>query len=63
MLRNETIPMEKGNKQCLLDTSRAVMVNKEDDVRIQRPMKVNQWLLKILKKHTCTKANESYKGK
>ena len=29
--------MKKGNNQCLFDTPRTLMVNKENDVRIQRP--------------------------
>ena len=29
--------MKKGNKQCLFDTPRTVMVNKKNDIRIQRP--------------------------
>ena len=29
--------MKKGNKQCLFDTPRTVMVNKENDIRIQKP--------------------------
>ena len=29
--------LQKGNKQCLFDNPRTVMVNKENDIRIQRP--------------------------
>ena len=31
--------MTKGNKQCLFDTPRTLMVNKENDVRIQNVLK------------------------
>ena len=31
------VEMKKGNKQCLFDTPRTVMVNKENDIRTQRP--------------------------
>ena len=34
--------MKKGNKQCLFDTPRTLMVNKENDVRIQRPQNMQK---------------------
>ena len=33
----EVSKMKKGNKQCLFDTPRTVMVKKENDIGIQRP--------------------------
>ena len=33
------IGMKKGNKQCLFDTPRTVVVNKENEIRKQRPWK------------------------
>ena len=34
--------MKKGNKQCLFDTPRTLTVNKENDVRIQRPQNMQK---------------------
>ena len=36
----EISKMKKGNKQCLFDTPRRVMVNIENDVSIRRPQHI-----------------------
>ena len=41
-IANDQREMKKGNKQCLFDTPRILMVNKENNVRIQRPQNMQK---------------------